>query len=388
MNSLGGRWLWPAVLGVGVLGAGVLTGWPLPQRIGLVLIGLLIACLLATQASAWALSASGAPLQPTATAGDDLIVRYEVWNRAPWPVIWTLLHPQGIADYAARPSLVAMPPRGRRQIDLALTCPARGRWPAGGWRLRTGDPFGFFARARNGRASETVLVYPRPLALPQLVLPLPAGRSAHTRGRSGPQSSAMAREVRPYQPGDVLSRIHWLSTARRGALMVREPEGEPAALTWLAVDLDAAVYQGEQAEETVELVIAVTAHLVDRQEQVGIPTALLLAGPDVLVPAGRQRGNWHALREALAMAAPAPGDAEGSLDRLPGSVRWGTLIVITPWADARWSAPMATLARAGGMVICLLLATPESDNDTALAGQAAALDTAGVRVYRYRGWAP
>lgn len=388
MNPPEGRWAWPAALGMVILGAGLFSGWPLPQRIGLALLGLLAACLVATQASAWALSATCTITQRAVTAGESLTVRFAVRNRAPWPVIWTMLRPEGIAAQPAETRLVAMPPWGHRHIDVSLPCQYRGCWPAGGWQLHTGDPFGFFARSRSGRPEEMVLVYPRPLPLPDLVLPTPSGRGANPRGRSGAQPSAMVREVRPYQPGDVLSRVHWLSTARRGTLMVREPEGEPAAETWLVLDLDSGAHGEDDGEETVELVIAAAAHLLERQERAGIPTGLLLAGPNTLIPPSRRRGHIQALREPLALATPIAGDVIRGMDRLPGSARWGALIVITPWADARWSARLAAMARAGGAVVCILVQTPESDDGESLDAQAMALDSAGVRVYRYRGWAP
>ncbi|MGH2411958.1 MAG: DUF58 domain-containing protein, partial [Chloroflexota bacterium] len=388
MTPLGGRWVWPAALGVLILGAGLFSGWPLPQRIGPVLLGLLAACLLATQASAWALSATSTLTQRTITAGDTLTVRYAIRNRAPWPVIWTMLHPEGIGGQPAETRLVAMPPRGRRSLEVALPCRYRGCGPAGGWQLHTGDPFGFFARSRSRRAEEMVLVYPRPLPLANLALPSPSGRGVSLRGRSGAQPSAMVREVRPYQPGDVLSRIHWLSTARRGTLIVREPEEEPAAETWIVLDLDAGAHTEHDGVETVELVIATAAYLLARQERAGIPTGLLLAGPNIIIAPSRRRGRGQAPREALALAAPASGDVARGLDRLPGSTRWGVLIVITPWADARWSHRLASMARAGGTVICILVQTPESADGEIRDAQALALDRAGVRVHRYSGWAP
>ncbi len=388
MTPIQGRWPWPAALALVAFAAGIASGRPLPERIGLVLIGLLTVCFLATMAAAWALGARGVPLNRTAVAGDTLIVRYILRNRAPWPVIWTVLQAQGIAEPAGETRLVAMPPRGRRQIDVSLPCAYRGNWPVGGWRLHTGDPFGLFAMARSGQASEMALVYPRPLLLPDFTLPLLAGRGANPRGRPGPQPTAMVREVRPYQPGDVLSRIHWLSTARRGALMVREPEGEPMAQTWLVADLDTTAHMGDDSEETIELVISAAAHLVDRLERAGAPTGLLVVGPSTLIPPSPHRGHAERLREALALAVSAPGDVGRSLDRLPGSARWGTILVITPWADARRIAHMAGVARSGGRAVCILLQTPEAENGAALDAQATALDNAGVRVYRYGGWAP
>ncbi|MGH2387733.1 MAG: hypothetical protein ACRDIE_05970, partial [Chloroflexota bacterium] len=119
-----------------------------------------------------------------------------------------------------------------------------------------------------------------------------------------------------------------------------------------------------------------------------IPTGLLLVGPAVLIPPSPRRGHADSLREALALATPAAGNVAHALDRLPGSARGGTMMVITPWADARWSICLAGVARAGGTAVCILLQTPEMENSTALDAQATALDNLGVRVYRYRGWAP
>lgn len=170
--------------------------------------------------------------------------------------------------------------------------------------------------------------------------------------------------------------------------MVREPEGEPMTQTWLVVDLDTTAHGEEDAEETVELVISAAAHLVDSLERAGTSIGLLVVGPATLIPPSSHHGHADRLRETLALAGPAPGDVGHALDRLPGSAHWGTMVVITPWADIRWSARMAGAARSGGRAVCILLQTPEAENGAALDAQATTLDNAGVRVYRYRGWAP
>jgi hypothetical protein len=90
---------------------------------------------------------------------------------------------------------------------------------------------------------------------------------------------------------------------------------------------------------------------------------------------------------------PAPAVVEQSLrllhtrGRLPGHGRQGTVIVLTPWADARWSACLPALLGAGHAVLCVLLDTPDADRGAMLDAQAAVLHAAGIRVYRHTAWA-
>jgi hypothetical protein len=64
------------------------------------------------------------------------------------------------------------------------------------------------------------------------------------------------------------------------------------------------------------------------------------------------------------------------------------LIVLTPWADVRWSACLPALAQEGYAVQCVLLGTPDSGRDAMLDAQAAVLRTAGIRAYLHTAWAP
>src|SRR4030042_921393 len=50
------------------------------------------------------------------------------------------------------------------------------------------------------------------------------------------QVTPNAAGVREYSTGDPLNRIHWLSTARRGRLIVKEFELDPLADVWIFLD--------------------------------------------------------------------------------------------------------------------------------------------------------
>jgi uncharacterized protein (DUF58 family) len=51
-----------------------------------------------------------------------------------------------------------------------------------------------------------------------------------------PQATSNAAGVREYATGDPLNRIHWVSTARRDRLMVKEFELDPQSDVWILLD--------------------------------------------------------------------------------------------------------------------------------------------------------
>lgn len=393
MTTLAGRWSWPAFAAVLALGAGVATGWTLLQHIGVALAGVVLLCGAATMLSAAALAARGRSMMPTAVAGDRIVVRYVLRNRGIWPIAWALLEPHGFSDLPVEGQFVAVGPRARREIDVSLTCPRRGRWPAGGCNLRLGDPFGLFERARHVPGGDTVVVYPRPVSLPGLILPPPIGQAGSRYGTPDPQPSAAIREVRPYRPGDLPSRIHWLSSARLDTLMVKEPEGEPAAHAWLILDLEEAVQYGEDEGDSAELVVGAACTVLRHLQRLRLPTGLLAVGPGTVIYPEERPGRHERLLAALATVATGPSGVQEGMRLLQRraafspNARRGLVIVVTPWADGRWLACLPQLARAGATVLCALLETPDAGERAALDAQAAPLRAAGVRVYRHAAWA-
>jgi hypothetical protein len=65
----------------------------------------------------------------------------------------------------------------------------------------------------------------------------------------------------------------------------------------------------------------------------------------------------------------------------------GTIIVLTPWADTRWTDTLPVLAQGGCAVIGVLLDTPASDRGEILDAQADQLRREGVAAYRHTAWA-
>ena len=126
----------------------------------------------------------------------------------------------------------------------------RGPIAATGWRIGTSDPLGFFSGSRRCSDAEVALVLPRFTSL-----------STRRQTREVEASVAAPRAgsgnelfgVREYRPGDSLRRIHWRSSARHAALVVREYE--PPGVRRLAIHVDPAP-PTEEIEDQVARIAA------------------------------------------------------------------------------------------------------------------------------------
>jgi uncharacterized protein (DUF58 family) len=107
--------------------------------------------------------------------------------------------------------------------------------------LAYSDVFGLFKGSREIATPAKLVVYPQLFSIYNFPAPpglLPGGEALR---RQTHQITPNAAGVREYYPGDPLNRIHWLSTARRSQLMVKEFELDPLADVWLVIDSESSV---------------------------------------------------------------------------------------------------------------------------------------------------
>ena len=122
--------------------------------------------------------------------------------------------------------------------------------------LRTSAPLGVFVRTRAVRVDLRfeLVVAPSPITVGPR--PDPVGQRMRERPHEGPVAvSTLAsrgggdtvRSLRPYVAGDAARLVHWPTSARLGALVVREHEPPPATGIAIVVDLNGAPDDVEHA---------------------------------------------------------------------------------------------------------------------------------------------
>lgn len=181
---------------------------------------------------------------PRAVVGERVEHHLVVHNRGRGATpVTTLTH--RIAGYTEVTVLVpALPPGGVAALRLPRIAMTRGSARFQDFVLATSAPLGLVERRRTIRRAVTTRVHPAPV--PPVFLDPRAGEGDHPSGQAA-RTGHDVHATREWRPGDESRRVHWRSTARRGRLVVVEPErtvahrlailmvGDPLALSWEAL---------------------------------------------------------------------------------------------------------------------------------------------------------
>jgi len=289
-----------------------------------------------------------------AQVGQIFEERFEVQNLNRFPRLWLEVRDQTTLPGSDSSRVITMlMGRQSRSYLARIRLVKRGVFPLGPTTLATGDLFGLFPVEQVIPEQDSLLVYPMMVDVKGFPNPpglLPGGEALRRRTH---HVTPNASGIREYSTGDPLNRIHWLSTARRGRLMVKEFELDPLADVWIFLDgaskVQAAIPQAvtdvfakdfwsrsgkvpllpSTEEYSISIAASIVRDYLRRGRAVGLACAgqhLTLIAPD---RGGRQLGK---ILEALALTR-----TQGNLPlhalietQVKHMVRGSTVVLITP----------------------------------------------------------
>ena len=183
------------------------------------------------------LQLSRAPESFRASVGDIFKEQYEILNTSRLPGLWVELYNEMEIPAAAGSRLLTRVYPHEKQTYVARTwLTRRGGFPIGPTLLTVSDPLGLFRVTRRFPAERSLVILPMTFPIASFLSPpglLPGGQVIR---RKSMDITPHAAGVREYVNGDPMKRIHWLTSARRGQLMVKEFEQDPQAEVWLFLD--------------------------------------------------------------------------------------------------------------------------------------------------------
>jgi uncharacterized protein (DUF58 family) len=176
---------------------------------------------------------------PHAAAGDTVVVNLTISNRSLLPMGALMLEDQLPNQLSgnARFALDSLRSRETRTVSYRMPRLPRGHYRTGPLHIRLTDPFHLVDLRRSFTATNEVVVTPIVERLGHLEPPrsIDVGDDAgsHSIGVRGADDAS----TREYRTGDDLRKIHWRSSARTGALMVRQEERPWQGEVTLLLDL-------------------------------------------------------------------------------------------------------------------------------------------------------
>ena len=162
-----------------------------------------------------------------------------------------------IGDSHERFSIPMLAAGQSRQTTVEFTAVSRAVLPVGPLSIRKGDPFGLVRHEKKLVDQINVFIHPKTVMLNTLNAGIP-------RDLEGQPSGEIVDDdldfygLREYEPGDDVRNVHWLSSAKTGALMIRQYEATRRTDTALTISVNPDDYV---SSDEFELAVSVHASI-------------------------------------------------------------------------------------------------------------------------------
>jgi len=359
--------------------AGVVTGVNLYYRLAYVWFFVIAGSWFMSRLSLRGIAFSRKARSLRAQVGQIFEERFEISNTSRVPRLWLEVRDESPMP-GTQGSQVLSTIKGKesRTYLVRTRLMQRGVFPLGKTILAAGDLFGLFPVSKSFPAQESLLVYPMMVDVHAFPSPMGWLSGGEALRRRTHQITANAAGVRDYAPGDPLNRIHWLSTARRNKLIVKEFELDPLAEIWIFVDASRYVHcelpnkplelkerelwrpsvkiplPPSTEEYSVSIAASIARFFLQRGRAVGLVYAGRYFGVLSAERGGRQMGK---ILETLALLhadgrMPLQSLVDSQVRSLP---RGSTIILITPSTGNEVILSAELLSRRGMRPVSVLL---------------------------------
>ena len=237
-----------------------------------------------------------------------------VLEREPGVPLATVVAHEHVGKLAAQEVELRSRGRGRHAGSYRLRDVPRGRHGFAPVRLSITDPFGLAEAELSLDERQALVVYPRLTELDRLFFDGGAGPEHGRRLLLRRPVGFELHSVRDYQQGESLRRVHWPSTARRGALMVKELEDSPRDECAVLLDGDAAAVVGSPPESSFDTAVRAAGSILLAELRRGRRCVLALnTASRQLQTVSSDGPEWQRVLELLAAAEPDASRPAGAL---------------------------------------------------------------------------
>lgn len=369
----------PLMVTLALLLAAFSTGSPVFLTGGLLVLVLGLSSVMAVWRAARTMTVSGGLSERIVRRGEDVQLEILLRYRCLIPIAPLQVEMSEGPEHSVQSMIVDA--ASGEEIRLELPCHAAhvGVSRPGVKAVTVTDLFGICSwRVEPRREGGELLVLPQPFEV---------GAQIYAAGDSGSESMARASEditspadVRSYQQGDPLRKVHWKLSARKQELMVRKYEAPvmPDALVLLDCAEPPRQVSAEAAADLKDALLETAASIMAENTRTDHPARLPLLGKH---PIELDKGmGMPTILETLAhvdFSADEPFERVLQLE-MRRMRRVGCTIVISARLNSRMVDAMSSMRRMGPYVrLYLVTFTPEEE---LLAPMISRLQNAGVEV--------
>lgn len=299
MSVLSSRRAGYALVMAAMLAAGLSTGTRIYY---LIFFGLLAMLLLGLVAALWTLLTLKFGIKGVrarVTRGDAMMTVFTVRHRCLLPVSAVQIQLNVPSAYAPTQTVnVSTPPFAERTFRQVIRCPHRGVYEAGVTRISVTDVFGLVTLRRRPNAKLVKLE-----VLPKVtdIAPMPlksADQGPQYRSRAA-EDNASPSDVRAWQDGDELKKVHWKLSLRKREMMVRTYEESARPDTLIIPDLAEITALRDQQLTIEDCICEASLSAAQAQLRAGYPVRMPLVGARPRELAGQFPADIAAFTDAM-----------------------------------------------------------------------------------------
>lgn len=228
--------------------------------------------------------------------------------------------------------------RSSLNLKYNCLCPLRGSYKIGPFTVYFFDPFGIFFLKRTYRIYSQLYVYPRTFDIkkfPDLNRGFLPWFGIQTTQVSGDEDEFFG--IREYKEGDPIKRIHWISTARKKTLIVKQFQRQSFFRATIIFNLEKEKNFGVGKEKVAEYIIKIAASVAKYLVEKDISLEIIAhAGEIVYIPFNKGPEYLEDIFKFLAIAQAESRVSLGEIFEefslyIPGDTNLIVIMLDTDW---------------------------------------------------------
>ena len=285
-----------------MLAAGMSTGTRIYYLVFYVLLAMGLLGLVSVLWTLWTLKFDLQGVKTRVTRGGRMTAVFTVRHLCPLPVSAIRARLNVPSAYAPAQEVdVSCPPFSARTFRQVIHCPHRGVYDAGVSRVEVTDVFGLVTLGRGSGTGLTRLeVLPRARETePMKLSAVDQGPQYITRAA---EDNASPSDIRSWQEGDELKKVHWKLSLRKRELMVRTYEEAARPDTLVIPDLSRQTALKDQQLTLEDCVCEAALGAAQAQLRAGYPVRMPLVGAQSREISGQLPADIPSFADALLRA--------------------------------------------------------------------------------------